>query len=199
VGGGGGGTSSNTQFKKFGIQLAFLPLIQDNDTIRLTVDPEVSSIDTTLGTTLVPGGTPVPGLNTRKSHTTVELKQGETLAIAGLMQISLAGQTARIPGLGDLPYIGAFFSNTTTSRIEKELVVLVTPYLAEPMAPGQVPPGPGDEIKEPNDLEFFFMNRIESRTGIDARSTTMYDDPLHLVRPAILERKYLIGPSGYSR
>jgi pilus assembly protein CpaC len=199
VGGSSGTGGISVQFKEFGVRLAFLPIILEDDTIRLTVDPEVSSIDFTLGTTLVPGGTPVPGLNTRKSHTTVELRQGETLAIAGLMQITLAGQTQRIPGLGDLPYIGAFFSNTTDSRIEKELVVLVTPYLAEPMIPGQVPPGPGDEVKEPNDLEFFFMNRIEGRTGIDARSTTMYDDPLHLVRPAILERKYLIGPSGYSR
>jgi pilus assembly protein CpaC len=199
VGGSGGTGGISVQFKEFGVRLAFLPIILEDDTIRLTVDPEVSSIDFTLGTTLVPGGTPVPGLNTRKSHTTVELKQGETLAIAGLMQISLSGQTQRIPGLGDLPYIGAFFSNTTDSRIEKELVVLVTPYLAEPMTPGQVPPGPGDEVKEPNDLEFFFMNRIEGRTGIDARSSSMYDDPLHLVRPALLERKYLIGPSGYSR
>jgi pilus assembly protein CpaC len=198
VGGSGGSGGISVQFKEFGVRLAFLPIILEDDTIRLTVDPEVSSIDTTLGTTLVPGGTPVPGLNSRKSHTTVELKQGETLAIAGLMQISLSGQTQRIPGLGDLPYIGAFFSNTTNSRIEKELIVMVTPFLAEPMSPGQVPPGPGDEVREPNDLEFFFMNRIEGRTGIDARSTTMYDDPLHLVRPAILERKYLIGPSGYS-
>ncbi len=147
----------------------------------------------------MPGGSPVPGLNTRTSHTTVELKQGETLAIAGLMQLSLDGQTQRLPGLGDLPYIGAFFSNTTSSRIEKELVVMVTPYLVEPMAPGQVPAGPGDEVREPNDLEFFLLNRIEGRTGIDKRSTTSYDDPLHLIRHSLVEKKYLIGPSGYSK
>ena len=119
----------------------------------------------------------MPGLNTRKSHTTVELKQGETLAIAGLMQLELDGQTQKIPGLGDLPYIGAFFSNTTSNRIEKELVVLVTPYIVEPMAPGQVPPAPGDEVREPNDLEFFLLNRIEGRTGIDKRSTTILRRP----------------------
>lgn len=198
-GAGGGGSSINVQFKEFGVRLSFLPIVEDHDTIRLTVDPEVSTVDATLSTTLVPGGSPVPGLNTRKSHTTVELKQGETLAIAGLMQLTLSAQTARIPGLGDLPYIGAFFSNTTSTRIEKELVVLVTPYLVEPMKPGQVPPTPGEEYVEPNDLEFFFMNRIEGRTGIDGRSTTSYDDPLHLVRPALVERKYLIGPSGYQK
>jgi pilus assembly protein CpaC len=194
----GGNGAISVQFKDFGVRLAFLPLIQDDDVIRLTVDPEVSTIDFTVGTTLVPGGSPTPGLNTRSSHTTVELKQGETLAIAGLMQLSLAGETQRLPGLGDLPYIGAFFSNTTSSRIEKELVVMVTPYLVEPMSPGQVPAGPGDEVNEPNDLEFYFMNRIEGRTSIDKRSTTSFDDPLHLIRHSIVEKKYLIGPSGYS-
>ena len=75
----------------------------------------------------------------------------------------------------------------------------MTPYLVEPMAPGQVPPGPGDEVVEPNDLEFFLLNRIEGRTAIDNRSTTRYDDPLGLIRRQVLEKKYLIGPSGYSR
>jgi len=199
AGGAGGGGSSSTQFKEFGVRLAFLPIILDNDTIRLTVDPEVSTVDFSVATTLVPGGSPVPGLNKRSSHTTVELKQGETLAIAGLLQLSLDGATQRIPGLGDLPFIGTFFSNTTGNRIEKELVVTVTPYIVEPMAPGQVPAGPGEEVVEPNDLEFFLMNRIEGRTGIDKRSTTSYDDPLHLIRHSIVERKYLIGPSGYSK
>lgn len=194
----GGGTSS-TQFKQFGVRLAFLPIIQDDDTIRLTVDPEVSSVDFSIGTTLVPGGSIVPGLNTRNAHTTVELKQGETLAIAGLLSLTLDGKTQKIPGLGDLPYIGAFFSNTSNDRIEKELVVTITPYIVEPMAPGQVPAGPGEEVVEPNDLEFFFLQRIEGRTGIDKRSTTAYDDPLHLIRHSIVEKKYLIGPAGYSK
>ncbi len=202
IGGGsstGGGASSSTQFKKYGVSVSFLPIILDGETIRLMVEPEVSQVDFTTATTLVPGGSPVPGLITRNAHTTVELKQGETLAIAGLMQLQLEGNTQRIPGLGDLPYIGEFFSNTTSNRIEKELIVLVTPYLVEPMAPGQVPPGPGDEVNQPNDLEFFFLNRIEGRTGIDARSTTSYDDPFHLIRHSILERSHLIGPSGFSK
>ena len=199
AGAAGGGGSSSTQFKEFGVRVSFLPILQDNDTIRLTVDPEVSTIDFSIATTLVPGGSPVPGLNKRSSHTTVELKQGETLAIAGLLQISLDGQTQRLPGLGDLPFIGEFFSNTSSNRIEKELVVTVTPYLVEPMLPGQVPPGPGDEVVSPNDLEFYLMNRIEGRTAIDNRSTTHYDDPFGLIRRSIVEKKYLIGPSGYSR
>lgn len=199
LGGGVGGGNVQVQFKDFGVRLAFLPIIEDGETIRLTVDPEVSTPDFSLATTLVPGGSPVPGLNTRTSHTTVELKQGETLAIAGLMSLTLDGSTARIPVLGDLPIIGAFFSNTTSDRIEKELVVLVTPYLVEPMRADQTPPLPGDEVDQPTDLEFFLMNRIEGRTGQDARATTRYDDPMYLLRPALVERKYLIGPSGYSK
>jgi pilus assembly protein CpaC len=164
------------RFREFGVKLGFVPYILDGNVIRLTVAPEVSNIDFTIAVTLVAGGSPVPGLNTRKAQTTVELREGQTLAIAGLLQLTLAGETDRIPGLGDLPFIGPFFSNSSSQRIEKELVVLVTPYLVEPMNAGQVPLTPGDEVKEPNDLEFYFLNRIEARTGKDFRGTTAWDD-----------------------
>lgn len=186
------------RFREFGVRLNFVPYVLDDEVIRLSVAPEVSQIDFAISTTLVAGGTPVPGLNTRKAQTTVELRQGQTLAIAGLLQLSLDGTLNRIPGLGDLPILGPFFSNTTGQRVEKELVVLVTPYLIEPMNPGQVPPGPGDEVKEPNDLEFYFLDRIEGRTGVDFRSTTAWDDPLHLVPLLNLEKKYVHGPAGFS-
>ena len=127
------------------------------------------------------------------------MRQGETLAIAGLMQLTLDGTTTRIPVLGDLPIIGPFFSNTTGQRIEKELVVLVTPYLIEPMREGQVPAGPGDEVKEPNNLEFYLLGRIEGRTGRDHRSTVHYDDPAHLLRNFLhLEDQHVSGPHGFS-
>jgi pilus assembly protein CpaC len=186
------------RFKEFGVRLGFVPYILDGDRIRLTVAPEVSEIDFTIAVTLVQGGSPVPGLNTRKALTTVELEQGETLAIAGLIQLQMDGSTQRIPGLGDLPVIGPFFSNTSGDRIEKELVVLVTPYLIEPMKHDQVPPTPGDEVKEPNDLELFLLNRIEGRTGNDFRSTAKWDDVYHLRDLFKLEKKYVQGPVGFS-
>jgi len=186
------------RFREFGVRLGFVPYILDGDVIRLTVAPEVSNIDFTIAVTLVAGGSPVPGLNTRKAQTTVELHEGQTLAIAGLLQLTLAGETDRIPGLGDLPIIGPMFSNTNSQRIEKELVVLVTPYLIEPMSPGQVPPTPGDEVKQPNDLEFFFLNRIEARTGKDFRATTSWDDTFNLRNHLKLEKKYVNGPVGFS-
>jgi pilus assembly protein CpaC len=198
VAGAGVAPAITVRFKEFGVRLGFLPYILDGDRIRLTVAPEVSQIDFTIAVTLVQGGSPVPGLNTRKALTTVELEQGQTLAIAGLLQLQMDGQTQRIPGLGDLPVIGPFFSNTTGDRIEKELVVLVTPYLIEPMNHDQVPPTPGDEVKEPNDLEFYLLNRIESRVGTDFRSTTKWDDVFHLRDLLHLERKYVQGPVGFS-
>jgi pilus assembly protein CpaC len=195
---GGAAPAVTVQFQEFGVRLGFIPYILDNDVIRLTVDPEVSTVDFALGTVLVPGGTPVPGLNTRRAHTVVELHAGQTLAIAGLLQLTLDGQTGRIPGLGDLPIIGPFFSNTTSERIEKELVVLVTPVLVEPMNRDQVPPGPGDEVNAPNDLEFYLLNRIEGRTGKDFRATTNYDDALHVLRCFMkLENEHVRGPHGF--
>jgi pilus assembly protein CpaC len=195
---GGVGTSVTVTFKEFGVRLNFVPTILDGDTIRLSVDPEVSSIDFSIGAVLVPGGTPVPGLNVRKAHTTVELSQGQTLAIAGLLQLTLDAQTTRIPGLGDLPILGPFFSNTTHQRMEKELVILVSPYLVEPLHSDQVPPSPGDEVKTPTDFEFYLLNRIEGRTGIDWRSTTEYDDALRVLRCILrLEKEHVRGPYGY--
>jgi pilus assembly protein CpaC len=198
VGVGGVAPTITVRFKEFGVRLGFVPYILDGDRIRLTVAPEVSQIDFSIAVTLVQGGSPVPGLNSRKALTTVELEQGETLAIAGLLQLQMDGTTQRIPGLGDLPVIGPFFSNTTGGRQEKELVVLVTPYLVEPMNHDQVPPTPGDEVKEPNDLELYFLNRIEGRTGKDFRSTTKWDDVYHLRDLLKLEKKYIQGPVGFS-
>ncbi len=194
---GGAGATSNTtiEFREFGVRLDFLPFVTDEETIRLSVVPEVSRIDNTLATTLVVGGSPVPGLNTRRASTTVELRQGQTLAIAGLLQVELEGTTNRIPGLGDLPYLGPFFSNTTHKRVEKEMLVLVTPYLVEPLEESQVGPLPGQHIMDPTDKEFYFQNRIEGRTGAAFRSTVDYE---HCCRLRQCNRCYIHGPVGFS-
>jgi pilus assembly protein CpaC len=195
---GGAGTTVTVQFQPFGVQLLFVPYILDNEIIRLAVNPTVSTVDTTLSTTLVPGGSPVPGLNTRTASTVVEMRQGQTLAIAGLMQLTLNAQTTRIPLLGDLPILGPFFQNSTDQRVEKELLVLVTPYLISPMNPGQVPPTPGDEVNEPNDLEFYLLHRIEGRTGRDWRATTDYAGRL-LGKHLKLEMDHVQGPCGFGQ
>jgi pilus assembly protein CpaC len=195
---GGAGTTVTVQFQPFGVQLMFVPYILDNEIIRLAVSPTVSTVDTTLSTTLVPGGSPVPGLNTRTAQTVVEMQQGQTLAIAGLLQLTLNAQTTRIPFFGDLPILGPFFQNSTDQRVEKELLVLVTPYLVSPTKPGQVPPTPGDEVNEPNDLEFYLLHRIEGRTGRDWRATTDYAG--RGIRPFLkLEMDHVQGPHGFGQ
>jgi pilus assembly protein CpaC len=198
TGSGGAAPAVTVQFKEFGVRLGFVPVILDHDVVRLTVDPEVSNVDFTVGTVLVPGGTPVPGLNTRKSHTTVELRQGQTLAIAGLLSVALDGTASRTAGLGDLPILGPFFSNTSSTRQEKELVVLVTPYLVEPTAPDQVPPLRGEEVLDPTAKELFLHNRIEGQAGKDCRSTLGWDDPLRVQRLLEVERHRVCGAHGFS-
>jgi pilus assembly protein CpaC len=194
-----GFSNVTVRFKEFGVQLNFVPYILDDDSIRLEVRPEVSTIDESLGTTLVVGGDPVPGINTRRVHTTVELREGESLALAGLLQVALDADTKRIPGLGDLPYIGPLFSNTTHKRVEKELLVLVTPYLVSPLSPHEVGPMPGDEVEDPDDHEFYLLNRIEGRTGSGHRSTVSWDDPLGIRRRIRHERQQVRGPAGFTR
>jgi pilus assembly protein CpaC len=190
----GGVNNVTVQFKDFGVQLAFLPFVLDDDAIRLTVTPEVSSIDFALGTTLVVGGDRVPGLNTRRATTTVEIQEGQTLAIAGLLQVELEAGTSRIPGLGDLPYIGPLFSNTSHERKEKELLVFVTPYLVSPIH--DAPCIPGDQIRDPTDLEFYFHNRIEGHTDRPFRAPISHD---HACRHLFdLEQQNVFGPVGFS-
>jgi pilus assembly protein CpaC len=194
----GGAPAVTVQFEPFGVNLQFVPFILDNDTIRLKVDTTVSTVDFALGAVLVPGGSPVPGEDSREAHTTVELRHGQTLAIAGLLQMSQNSQTSRIPVLGEIPLIGTFFHSTSSQRMESEVIVLVTPYLIDPMNPDQVPPSPGDEVKEPNDLELYLLGRIQGRTGVDFRATTDYPDVLFALRCFLrLEEQHIRGPHGF--
>jgi pilus assembly protein CpaC len=160
------------------------------------VRPEASTIDNSLAVLI--DGYAVPAINTRTAATTVEMRQGQTLGIAGLLNVTLEGSTSRIPLLGDLPYLGPMFSNTSQQRVEKELLILVTPYLVAPMSADQVPCLPGQEVEDPNDLEFYLLNRIEGRTGRGHNSARNWDDPLGLVRLLHLEQRYMSGPVGFS-
>jgi pilus assembly protein CpaC len=192
----GGVGTITVEFKSFGVQLDFVPYVLEDETIRLTVSPEESSPD--FSTAVEIGGFFVPGINTRRATTTVEMREGQTLAMAGLMRVSIDANTRRIPGLGDLPYIGPLFSNTSHTRQEKELLVLVTPYLVAPMNPDEVPCLPTDGLTDPNDLEFYLLNRIEGRTGRPFYSTREWDDPWKLRYLMHLEQSGRYGPVGFS-
>ncbi|MFN3151996.1 type II and III secretion system protein family protein [Bremerella sp.] len=165
VGVGGIGAVSTT-FRGFGTQLAFTPTVLDKDKIRLQVAPSFSSINSN---NTVDG---IPGLDIRGVTTTVDLREGQWLAVAGLIQDEQAGSRVRLPGLGDIPLIGAAFGRQTTTREETELVVLVSPELVHPMEVEQLPLFlPGTDVTDPTNKEFFWHQQIEGRPGYDYRST----------------------------
>jgi len=191
---GGVGQSVSQQF--VGVDVQFVPYIVDRDRIRLRVRGQVSARDDEEGADIA--GTSVPGTRTRDFSTTVELRDGQTLAMAGLMQTTLVGDARRIPFLGDLPVVGTLFTNKNNSATEQELVVLVTPELAHPLEKCDRPPLPGSDLYEPTDHEFYLGNHMESRRIQDFRSPVRTD----MARIRQFERccqdRYIIGPSGYS-
>jgi pilus assembly protein CpaC len=192
----GGTTNISIEWRQYGVTLEFLPYVLEDETIRLTVTPEESTLD--YANALLIEGLTIPATTNRRVSTTVEMRQGQTLALAGLLRVAIDANTKRIPGLGDLPYIGPLFSNTTHSRQEKELLVLVTPYLVAPMNPDEVPCLPTDGITDPNDLEFYLLNRIEGRTGREFYPTREWDDPWGFRYLMHLEQSNCCGPVGFS-
>jgi pilus assembly protein CpaC len=115
------------QFRTYGVKLGFQPVVQDNGLIRLQVSPEVSQLD--LATSLKVDGVTVPGLITRRADTTVELKDGDSLAIGGLFQRDYVNTVRQFPMLGDIPILGTLFRSARWKRNETELVIIVTPRL----------------------------------------------------------------------
>ncbi len=192
--GAGGGGIQGVQFIPFGVQLLFSPIITDRDRIRLTVQATVSTRDNAGGANI--GGANVPGLNARTFSSTVELREGQTMAVAGLIQNNIGATTDRVPFFGDLPYIGMFFGSNRTSGGEQELVILVTPELVHPLEPQELTPLPGADVFEPGDLEFYLANRLESRRSYDYRSSVRTD--IHrMIKYRECEHLYIVGPSGH--
>lgn len=176
-GGGGGNNLQGVSFVPFGVQLQFTPFIQDRDVIRLQMNAEVSTRDESLGTSIGGGGggTQVSGLNSRNFSTTVQLRSGQTIAVAGLLQTNYGASTDRVPFWGDLPIIGATGGVNRSSSGEQELVILVTPHLVAPVDACQGPALPGSDVHEPTDIEFFIANRLESRRSKDYRASVRTD------------------------
>jgi len=185
------------QFEEFGVSLAFTPWITDRDNIRLTIDTEVSNRNSSGGSTI--GNTEVPGLDQRTFNTTVELREGQTLAIAGIMQTTYKATSKKIPFFGDLPIIGPLLGGQETANAEQELVVLVTPELVTALDKNQIAAAalPGHEIYEPDDWEFFFLGRQESRAPRDFRSAVQSD--FGRLRHRRLEQVFIRGPIGHAK
>ncbi|MEQ7871428.1 type II and III secretion system protein family protein [Chromohalobacter salexigens] len=144
-------------FKEFGVRLQLTPTVLDSNSIMLKVAPEVSELDFTQG--VEASGVAVPALNVRRTDTSVQLGDGESLIISGLVSNSTMQTVDKFPGLGDLPVIGAFFRSTRFETQNKELVMIVTPHLVAPMAAGAPRPElPGEALRryDPSYLELLF-------------------------------------------
>ena len=168
-----GGNGQNLQgvtFIPFGVSLEFTPTIRDRDIITLQLNAEVSTRDESIGSVIGSGGGgggggggQISGLNSRNFSTAVQLRSGQTIAVAGLLQTNYGASTDRVPFWGDLPIIGATGGINRSSSGEQELVILVTPHLVAPADPTNGFALPGDDVSEPTDIEFYVANRLESR------------------------------------
>lgn len=150
----GSGIATSTitvEFKQFGISLAFTPTVLDDGVINLVVAPEVSDIDPNASITT--GGLTIPGMKVRRAKTTVELRDGESFTIAGLLRDDYQNAIRQFPFIGDLPILGNLFRSTSYQRNQTELVMVVTPHLAAPTRTAQATPA--DNFTPPSDFELF--------------------------------------------
>ena len=155
VQGGGGNNSVSIVFKEFGIRLRFTPTITRNGSIRLKVAPEVSALD--FSNPLIFGGFTIPSLISRKTETEVEMRNGQYLAIAGLVDNRLTNNSTKIPFLGDIPILGQFFRSKDARQNRTELLVLVSPKLVLPSdTPALLPTG------EPADWKWTGQMKLRS-------------------------------------
>jgi pilus assembly protein CpaC len=155
----GAGTSITVEYKEFGVRLRFRPTVLGDGTIRMFVAPEVSDLSD-VGAVNVEGFA-IPSLLTRRSETTLEMKSGQTFAMAGLIDRSVSARVERVPGLGRLPVLGPLFRSIRYENGETELVVLVTANLVQPMNNAGPLPVPGVADVAPNDWELFVRGLIE--------------------------------------
>jgi len=158
----GGAATITIEYKKFGVGLDFTPTVLADDKIALKVHPIVSELDFTTTVAYTSLGFTVPGLKTREMETHVEVKDGQTFAIAGLLQQNTRDIINKFPVLGDIPILGALFRSTSYQKNETELVTLVTPRLVKPMAPGQARLST-DKYIEPSDFEIYLLGRQQGR------------------------------------
>lgn len=164
------------KFKEFGVGLKFTPTVLSEGRISVIVNPEVSALDFANGITSQ--GFQIPALTTRRVKTVVELGDGQSFAIAGLLQDNIKETVAKYPFLGDIPILGALFRSTAFQKDETELIVIVTPHLVKPLDMVKQTL-PTDHYLEPNDFELMLMGYVEGA----------FPEP-HVARPS---EAYILG------
>lgn len=156
-------TGVTIQYKPFGVELNFTPVVVDDNIINLKLSAAVSAIDSTVNVTQA-GGIAVNGFKRRESSTTVEIRDGQSFAIAGLLQDDFNDSAAQMPWLGDVPILGALFRSTDYTRRQSELVIIVTAHLVTPVK-GDALTLPTDRIRIPSESELFLLGKTAGKTG----------------------------------
>ena len=147
-------------YKKYGVGLAFTPTVLSRGLINLKIEPEVSSIDYT-HPVAISATVSVPSLIVRRASTTVELRDGQSFVLGGLLQSNNQNSIDQLPWLGSVPVLGTLFSSKSYQKNETDLVIVVTPHLVRPARPGDVIRTPADDTLPPNDVDFFLLGKTE--------------------------------------
>jgi pilus assembly protein CpaC len=155
----GGAATVTIEFKPFGVQLTFVPTVLANGIINLRLTPSVSQLD--YGNAIRTADFLIPALTKREARTTIELRDGQSFAIAGLLQTVGLRDISQVPWLGSVPVIGALFRSTAYQQEETDLVVIVTPHLVEPGVPGDRLATPLDQRLPSNDVDLFLRGKLE--------------------------------------
>jgi pilus assembly protein CpaC len=172
-GGGGGNAAFTVEWKPFGVSLAFTPTVLADGVINLVVAPEVSSIDPSAS--IVINNLSIPGIQTRRAKTTVELRDGESFALAGLLRKDFQDTVRQVPLLGSIPIIGALFRSTGFQHEQTELVIVVTPRLVRPVPAGSLKL-PTDRVGPPNEADLLINGRTD--TGVPPTGRPFVSPPV---------------------
>jgi pilus assembly protein CpaC len=160
-------------YKQFGVGLAFKPTVLGKDKISIDVSPEVSELDFT--TAVLLEGFVVPGIRTRRTSTTIELADGQSFAIAGLLRDSTRSVIQKYPLLGEIPVLGALFQSKEYQKEESELIIIVTPHLVKPLDVANQSL-PTDSYTDPDDVEFYIGGMLEGKNpNLAAQETGSMD------------------------
>jgi pilus assembly protein CpaC len=170
-------------YKKYGVGLSFTPTVLSRGVINMKIEPEVSQIDTN-HTVSVASGVSVPALIVRRASTTVELRDGQSFVIGGLLQTDNKNQIDQLPWLGSVPVLGTLFSSKSYQKDQTDLAIIVTPHLVRPARPNDVIKSAADDTLPPNDADFFLLGKTEvtreearQLTPIEARIVAAGDRP----------------------
>ncbi|MXN73762.1 secretin [Burkholderia sp. 4701] len=164
----GGGTTITLQEEEFGVALKFLPTVLSNGRISLKVAPEVSELSqtgVTLTATNVAGASILPLITTRRASTTVQMADGESFAIGGLIKDNVSGSLKAVPGIGEIPVLGALARSTSFQQDRTELIFIITPHLVKPLQTADVPL-PTDSFTRTNEADVFATGNMEGRGGL---------------------------------